>query len=77
MYACLGYVLLQVVKRFTHQRRYWWDWLYYIGLAAAMLPTFLASAESEGLMHIITDFGTPFLAIPVMLDLYTLFKKKI
>lgn len=76
MYVCLGYVILQILKRFLNRRRYWWDWLYYIGLAAAMLPTFLGSKESEGMMHILTDFGTPFLVIPVVLDIYALFKKQ-
>ena len=73
MYGCLVYVILQVLKRLVHKRRYWWDWLYYIGLASAILPTFLASSENERILHILTDFGSTFLLIPVLLDALTFF----
>ena len=72
----LFYVLVQVLKRWLYKKRYWWDWIYYIGLAAAMLPTFMASEESAHLFHSITDYGTIFLVIPIVLDFYTLLKRK-
>lgn len=76
MIACLVYVLVQILKLFVQKKRHWWDWLYYIGLIAAMLPTFFVSSESEDFFHALTDFGTPFLFIPIVLDLYTLIRQK-
>jgi len=76
MILFLAYVLIQVLKRWLYKVRNWWDWIYYIGLAAAMIPTFLASKESMEMFHTITDYGTLFLMIPVMLDLYILMKRK-
>lgn len=72
----LFYVLIQVLKRWLYRDRNWWDWVYYIGLASAMLPTFTASEESANLFHTITDYGTIFLIVPVVLDFYTLLKRK-
>lgn len=76
MFLFLGYVLLQILKRWLYKDRNWWDWIYYIGLASAMLPTFMASEESAHLFHSITDYGTIFLIIPVVLDFYILMKLK-
>jgi hypothetical protein len=76
MIACLVYVLVQILKRFVQKERHWWDWLYYVGLISAMLPTFLVSSKNEDFFHILTDFGAPFLFIPVVLDLYTLIRQK-
>lgn len=76
MVLCLGYILIQVLKRWLYRNRNWWDWVYYIGLASAMLPTVLASDESAGLFHTITDYGTVFLLVPVILDVYALLKYK-
>ncbi|XOV68440.1 MAG: hypothetical protein ACFHU9_04535 [Fluviicola sp.] len=75
MFLFLGYVLLQVLKRWLYRDRYWWDWIYYIGLAAAMLPTFMASSQSAHIFHAVTDYGTIFLLLPVVLDLYKLKSK--
>lgn len=72
----LAYVLLQVLKRWLYKERNWWDWIYYIGLASAMLPTFMASTESIDMFQFMSKYGTLFLIIPVALDLYTLMKQK-
>jgi len=72
----LFYVLVQVLKRWLYKDRNWWDWIYYIGLASAMLPTFMASKESANMFHTITDYGTIFLIVPGALDFYKLLKRK-
>lgn len=76
MVLFLGYVLIQMLKRWLYRDRHWWDWLYYLGLAAAMLPTFMASQESARMFHLVTDYGTLFLIFPVLSDFYTLLKRK-
>ncbi len=63
-----GYVLMQMAKRALFSKKNWWDWLYYIGLIAIVLPTFLASEERLGLFEILTDYGSFFLIIPIFLD---------
>lgn len=63
-----GYVLIQIAKRQLFKRRNWWDWLYYLGLLAAVLPTFFMTEENASLFHIVTDFGVFFLLVPVFLD---------
>jgi hypothetical protein len=75
MVLCLVYVLLQVIKRLFVASRNWWDWLYYIGLIAAVLPTYFATSSNAASFHWFTDLGTPFLALPVLLDSYQFFKK--
>lgn len=74
MMLCLIYVLTQVVKRITLKENNWWDWLYYIGLASAMIPTFMATNENLSMMRLLTDFGSIFLLIPVLFDGKSLFK---
>lgn len=75
MFLFLFYVLAQVLKRWLNKDRYWWDWIYYIGLASAMLPTFMASEESAHIFYSLTDYGTLFLIVPVLLDFYKLLKR--
>lgn len=71
MYTVLlsfGYVLTQIVKRALFKKKNWWDWLYYIGLAAIVSPTFLVNEGNVNFFHILTDYGTFFLVIPIVLD---------
>lgn len=73
MILALFYILIQIAKRFFIKEQNWWDWLYYIGLIAMMLPTVVANSANETYFHFITDYGTLFLIIPVLLDTKTLF----
>lgn len=72
----LFYILVQVLKRWMYKVRNWWDWIYYIGLAAAMLPVFFATKGNALIFHRITDYGSLVLVLPVVLDFYTLLKRK-
>lgn len=71
----LIYVLVQMLKRMISKSRNWWDWLYYVGLITAILPTFFAADTVANFYNIMTDVGTPFLVIPVLLDFYLIFKQ--
>lgn len=62
------YVLAQILKRYFFNRKNWWDWLYYIGLLAIVLPSFLMTEKNASFFHLFTDFGTFFLIIPALLD---------
>lgn len=68
MITCMVYVILQIGKRYLLKDRNWWDWIYYLGLAAVMVPTFLVEESSEDFYGIVTDFGPLFLLIPIILD---------
>lgn len=71
------YILLQIGKRYVFQKQNWWNWLYYVGFISMMLPTLLANQNNELLFNFITDFGTLFLFIPLVLDSrQTLIRKK-
>jgi len=69
MVYCLIYVLTQIVKRFVLKSNNWWDWLYYIGLIAVMLPTFIATESNVATFNFISDYGSIFLLIPALFDL--------
>jgi uncharacterized membrane protein HdeD (DUF308 family) len=70
------YVLLQILKRYLFKRKNWWDWLYYIGLIAIVLPTFFVNETNAATYHLLTDYGTFFLIIPILLDGAQLVKNK-
>lgn len=73
MVLALVYILIQIAKRFFVKEQNWWDWLYYIGLLSMMTPTFFANSSNESVFHLITDYGTLFLIIPILFDGKSLF----
>lgn len=68
MIIALVYILIQILKRSMYKEQRWYDWLYYIGLIAIMLPTVLANEGNASIFHVLTDFGTLFLIVPVLLE---------
>ncbi|MDX2362673.1 MAG: hypothetical protein QNK23_17825 [Crocinitomicaceae bacterium] len=68
MMMSFGYVLAQIIKRYVVRKQYWWDWLYYIGLIAIVVPTFFASTDNFTTLGWMTDVGTLFLIVPLILD---------
>ena len=62
------YIGFQMVTRRFSKKQNWWDWIYYIGLAAIMLPVVMAKPENEKIFHLLTDFGILFLLLPVLID---------
>ena len=71
---CVAYIGLQMFTRRMSGVQNWWDWVYYIGLLSIMLPVTLANPAQEKIFHLITDFGTLLLVIPVLVDGWFLVK---
>jgi hypothetical protein len=70
------YIGFQMVTRRFSKKQNWWDWIYYIGLAAIMLPVVMAKPENEKIFHLLTDFGILFLLFPVLIDGYNFVKNQ-
>jgi len=68
MIYALVYILTQIARRYMFSGKKWWDWFYYIALTAMILPIFFSTPEREAMFNYITDFGTFFFVIPVILD---------
>lgn len=64
------YIGLQMITRKLATVHNWWDWVYYIGLVAIMIPVSFATKEHEVIYHLITDIGTICLILPVLADGY-------
>lgn len=62
------YILLQILKRFVFRKQNWWDWLYYIGLLAIVIPSYLATDGNYSSMLLFAQIGTCFLIIPLIFD---------
>tara|TARA_R110002072_G_scaffold256261_1_gene415081 strand:- start:11659 stop:12027 length:369 start_codon:yes stop_codon:yes gene_type:complete len=72
-----GYILIQISKRFVFRKQNWWDWLYYIGLIAVILPVYFVSDTSLETFQMIAKIGTISLVIPIVFDLIQLIKSRI
>lgn len=70
------YIAFQMLTRRLSKKQNWWDWIYYIGLAAIMLPVVMAKPENEKMFHLLTDFGILFLLLPVLIDGYSFVKNQ-
>jgi len=71
----LGYIITQIAKRYLMYGKHWWDWFYYIALTVMILPIFFSTPERASMFNYLTDFGTFFFVIPVLLDGVELMKK--
>ena len=68
MLFALGYILTQIARRYLVAGKNWWDWFYYIALTAMILPIFFSTPERAVMFNYLTDFGSFFFVIPVLLD---------
>ena len=68
MVLALIYVFLQIIRRKYSKQQHWWDWLYYLGLLAMIIPTLLANSSHLIYFNYLTDYGTLFLILPVLLE---------
>lgn len=68
MVVTLIYILVQILKRSIYKDQRWYDWLYYIGLIAMMLPTVLVTEGNLSMFNVITDTCTLFLIVPIILE---------
>jgi len=68
MIVTLVYILIQIFKRSIYKEQRWYDWLYYVGLIAMMLPTVLVTETNLTLFNYVTDVCTLFLIVPIVLE---------
>lgn len=68
MIFALGYILTQIARRYLFLGKKWWDWFYYIALTAMIIPIFFSTPERQVMFNFLTDYGTFFFVIPVILD---------
>lgn len=68
MIITLLYILIQIFKRSIYKEQRWYDWLYYVGLIAMMLPTLIISENNLKLFNYLTDVCTLFLIVPVIVE---------
>lgn len=68
MIFAFAYILTQIAKRFLFSGKKVWDWFYYIALTAMVLPIFFSTPERASMFNYLTDFGSFFFVIPVLLD---------
>lgn len=71
----VAYIGAQLIKQLIHKKRPWYNWLYYLGLIAIVVPLPLFSVESESVFTI-TRVGAFFLLIPPIIELYLLSKNR-
>lgn len=72
----LVYIGLQLIKRALLKIQNWWDWTYYLGLVSIVVPVLFAKETNQLFFHLLTDYGTMFLMLPVVMDIRKLFFKK-
>lgn len=68
MIFALAYILVQIARRYLSTEKNWWEWFYYVGLTAMILPIFFCSPDNQSIFNLITDLGTLFFVIPVLFD---------
>jgi hypothetical protein len=61
------YILAQLGKRYFEHKTPWYNWLYYIGLAAIILPLPLFSMKGDWIFPI-SRYGSFFLLIPPLIE---------
>ena len=69
MLLVLLYVILHMAKRRINNQQHWTHWIHYLGLTALIYPILLGTQENVGSLNLITDIGTLFLVIPILLEL--------
>lgn len=71
--AAIVYILIQLVKRSITKKMPWYDWFYYLGLAAIILP--FALPEKEWLFSMVI-YGSLALALPPFIEILSLVLNK-
>jgi hypothetical protein len=72
--AGITYIVCQLFSRKLSSIHHWWDWLYYIGLAAIMLPASFANLNWFSIALCLSQVGAIFLFIPLLVDVFFLLK---
>jgi len=69
------YILAQLIKRYVKKSMKWYDWIYYLGLIAILLPLPLFSSEGDWIFST-TKYGSLLLFIPPLIELLELILSK-
>jgi hypothetical protein len=72
--SIIFYILIQLIKRFVTKKIEWYEYTYYLGLAAILLP-FVFPGSPDWLFSI-TRYGTIFLAFPPLMELIRFSRRK-
>jgi uncharacterized membrane protein len=73
--SIIVYIVIQLIKRLITKRVEWYEYTYYLGLSAILIP-FVIPANPEWLFSV-TRYGTIFLAFPPVMELIRFSQKKI
>ncbi|RYM32385.1 hypothetical protein ERX46_13970 [Brumimicrobium glaciale] len=73
--AVIVYILAQLIKRFLQKKMPWYNWLYYLGLIAVIVPLPLFSVQGNWVFSV-TRWGSLFLLIPPLIEFLILVKSK-
>lgn len=73
--AVIIYILVQLIKRFLQKKMPWYNWLYYLGLVAVIVPLPLFSVQGDWVFSV-TRWGSLFLLIPPLIEFIVLLKSK-
>ncbi|MEX1191329.1 MAG: hypothetical protein WEA99_05095 [Brumimicrobium sp.] len=68
------FILAQLIKRYVKKQMKWYDWIYYLGLIAILIPLPLFFSSGEW-MFSVTKYGSLLLFIPSVIELFVLVAK--
>ncbi len=71
--AAIVYILIQLIKRNVTKKMPWYDWLYYLGLGAIILPFVLPEKEW---MFSLAIYGSIALVVPPLFELIQILRSK-
>ena len=73
--AVIVYILTQLIKRYFQKKMPLYNWLYYLGLIAVVIPLPLFSVQGDWVFSV-TRWGSLFLIIPPVIELIVMWKSK-
>ncbi|WP_159038477.1 hypothetical protein [Brumimicrobium mesophilum] len=73
--AVIVYILTQLIKRYFQKKMPWYNWLYYLGLIAVVIPLPLFSVQGDWVFTV-TRWGSLFLLIPPLIEIIVLSRSK-
>lgn len=73
--AVIIYILVQLIKRFLQKKMPWYNWLYYLGLLAIIVPLPLFSVQGNWVFSV-ARWGSLFLLVPPLIEFIFLIKTK-
>jgi hypothetical protein len=63
----IGYILLQVLKRYFFKEQNWFDWIYYLGLFGVVLPVFSSELLPEqSYLIVVKSLSITLIATPLL-----------